>query len=135
MAKEKGGRMSDDYNGWTNRETWAVMLHLDNDKGLYDEYHEMFKQVCKEEDLGSRRWRYADVLKEWVTEFLHVSYWSEMGVDMPELLINMQDDVGSLWRVNWDELAQSIIQDIEDEIEYVAKEESASAKEIKNGIK
>ena len=24
-----------EYNGWPNRETWAVGLHLDNDYGLY----------------------------------------------------------------------------------------------------
>lgn len=25
------------YQGWTNYETWAVSLWLDNDKGLYHE--------------------------------------------------------------------------------------------------
>ena len=25
----------DEYNGWTNRETWAASLHLSNDYGIY----------------------------------------------------------------------------------------------------
>ena len=25
---------TDTYNGWANHETWAVVLHLDNDQGL-----------------------------------------------------------------------------------------------------
>ena len=30
-------KMTDDeYNGWTNRETWAVKLHWDNNPGDYD---------------------------------------------------------------------------------------------------
>ena len=137
MAKEKvGDRMSDDeYNGWTNRETWAVMLHLDNDQGLYDEYHERFKNCCDRNKQSPKTliWAFSDELREWVTEFLHISYWQEMGVDMPELVINMQDDIGSLWRVNWDEIARSIAEDIKNELEYTST--FNVEQEIKNGTK
>ena len=27
--------MSEEFNGWTNRETWAVALHFDNNGELY----------------------------------------------------------------------------------------------------
>ena len=124
--------MSENYNGWKNRETWAVKLHLDNDQGLYDEYHEIFKQICKEHKLGTRRWRYADALQEWVGDMLSAFYWKECGGEMPEWAIYMQDDVGSLWRVNWDEIAHSIVRDIEDEIEYTSTF-NVEQKEIKNG--
>ena len=27
---------TDEYNGWRNRQTWAVALHLGNDEGMYE---------------------------------------------------------------------------------------------------
>jgi len=121
--------MSENYNGWKNRETWAVMLHLDNDQGLYNEYHDLYKQVSKEEPTSEVLkpdqevlYNYSDQLKEWVSDFLHVSYWQEMGMDMPEWAINMQDDIGSLWRVDWDEITRSILEDIKVAEEYESNE-------------
>ena len=37
---------------------------------------------------------------------------------MPEWAESMMTDVGSLWRVNWDEIAHSIARDIKAELEY-----------------
>lgn len=114
---------SEEYNGWKNRETWAVMLHLDNDQGLYNDYHELYKEVSKEE-LTSEvlkpdeeiLYKYSDQLKEWVEDMCSPHYWQEHGMDMPEWAINMYEDVGSLWRVNWDDIARSIVENIlEDE--------------------
>jgi hypothetical protein len=33
----------------------------------------------------------------------------------------MMTDVGSLWRVNWDEIARSITEDIKTELEYTVE--------------
>jgi hypothetical protein len=76
---------NEDYNGWTNRETWAVGLHLSSDQDLQDEA----------KGMNSKQ------LEEFVDQ-LH-----EVSLETPEndLLRNMFIDIGSRWRVNWKELA------------------------------
>jgi hypothetical protein len=36
-----------DYQGWTNRPTWAVVLHLNNEQGSQDWAREIGKQALK----------------------------------------------------------------------------------------
>lgn len=38
------------YNGWTNRETWAVALHVNNDQGWQESVHESVRDVLAEQD-------------------------------------------------------------------------------------
>jgi hypothetical protein len=33
--------MCEEYNGWTNRETWGLALHIDNDQGLQEQASEL----------------------------------------------------------------------------------------------
>ena len=110
---------SEEYNGWKNRETWAVKLHLDNDQELYNEYHELYKQVSKEEPTSEVLkpdeeilYNYSDQLKEWVSDMISPSYWRQCCIDMPRWAELMNEDVGSLWRVNFDDVARSIVEEI-----------------------
>jgi hypothetical protein len=32
------------YEGWTNRETWAVALHINNDQGWQESVHEALRE-------------------------------------------------------------------------------------------
>ena len=108
-----------DYNGWTNRETWAVMLHLDNHRGLYHEYHELFKDCLEKYEAKQLVYKFSDSLRDWVQDMLSPRYWRiELDGQMPEWAESMMTDVGSLWRVNWDEIAHSIARDIKAELEY-----------------
>ena len=75
----------DTYNGYENRETWAVALWLNNDEGLY------------RETLG-RTGRY---IRQFVEDLLG----GEFGEN--EHIKSMREDVGSLWRVNWQEVEEA----------------------------
>ena len=119
---------NEDYNGWTNRETWAVMLHLDNDQALQHDYMELYEQVSKEDnnsevltDEQNVIYQYEDQLREWITDILHPNYWLDHNMKIPEWTINMMVDSGSLWIVNWKEITDRIIGNIKAEEEYANK--------------
>lgn len=43
-----------EYNGWTNYETWAVALWLDNEQGSYDYWRERAREVFGEYESGDQ---------------------------------------------------------------------------------
>lgn len=109
------------YNGWTNRETWAVSLHLNNDEGLYYDLARILEEAFLEDVDGSTREGWIrgvssaeDSLSEWVEEILSFDYWEDQGVPMPRGIQLMKSDVGSLWRVNWREIVEA---ELEEEIQ------------------
>lgn len=75
------------YEGWENRETWCLNLWLTNEKELYDTTFE----VCRDGDIQEA----ADKLKEFIEELRD-------GKGRPDIF----RDVGSLWRVNWRDIAE-----------------------------
>jgi hypothetical protein len=108
------------YNGWTNRETWAVSLHLNNDEGLYYDLARILEEAFLEDVDGSTREGWIsgvssaeESLSEWVEEILSFDYWEENG-GMPHGIQLMKNDVGSLWRVNWREIVEA---ELEEEIQ------------------
>jgi hypothetical protein len=90
----------DEYNGWTNRETWAAALHLSNDESLYN--------ICRRMVAGSSNNMIAgEDLERFVTDAVECVLYpnpNEPGEEWTRLMIS---DVGSFWRVDWKEVAQS----------------------------
>ena len=78
------------YNGWTNRETWACNLWLNNDESMYQFVYT---------EVGSPQ-----ALQEWVEGLDDLKSESE-------ILRNMFNDIGSMWRVNWDEIFNGLHED------------------------
>jgi hypothetical protein len=93
--------MSEDFNGWTNRETWAVALYFDNVGDLYETKRKAVKNLSHLEGQDLL-YILSRVLQEAI----------ESAVSKPSMFKNyeMARDIGSLWRVNWREIAQFIVE-------------------------
>ena len=103
--------MSDNtYNGWTNRETWALMLWINNDEGLVSWAREIVELA---EPHGIVQ--VEDQIRTWAETLLsHNLYTEEYGAPWPEGLATMAEDVGSLWRINWNEVAETLLEDLQE---------------------
>ena len=129
------------YNGWTNRETWALNLWLTADHGLYEMTRE---QVYNARELAISNARHAGFgitgpgtrfhsTQEWMESGLGIAYiarkigdavrafWGELtdpdeGLLPAETIITMLRDIGSEYRVNWGELGSSWLADLGDEL-------------------
>ena len=94
----------DDYNGWTNRETWACHLWLSNEEGLY---HWAEETAATSGADGLR-----DAL-EWLQEAVIDASDTYVYVEEAGLVFRTHDarltlgDIGSLWRVDWEEVAEA----------------------------
>jgi hypothetical protein len=95
------------YNGYSNYETWAVCLWLDNDEGLYDEArrtaNDALREVAVDSDEPTKEEKeeaarvLAPRIKEWLEEM------------MPELGANVFSDLlNAAWsEVDWLEVAST----------------------------
>jgi hypothetical protein len=125
--------MSDDkrYNGWTNYETWAVKLWIDNDEGTYDYWRETTREVWADSDdkhpnqfmdrSGNARSTLAERLKdEHDSQSDHPVFKAADGSVYADLLN------AALSEVDWYEIADSMLSDLaEDSDDDEPKYESA----------
>ena len=112
--------MTEEYNGWKNRETWATSLWIENDEGLQEEALEMTRNAIREDKLNATR-ILADNLKEWLETLLDFrAYRAEYGTEMSDGLQTMRDDIGSLYRVDWWEIAEAFLSHILEDEEVTA---------------
>jgi hypothetical protein len=93
--------MCEEYNGWSNRETWATKLHLDNDQSLNEYAWEFARAYDQAYELGQ-------VIKNWIEEDLLILE----NIAGNRGLWLMLTDIGSLYRVNWREIAQAYLDEI-----------------------
>ena len=108
--------MCEEYNGWKNRETWAAALHLSNDEGLYLMCEEMAEQAVADAAAYSdpieqrATWLMADALRdkwsEWKEDVIDAA--SGQGCPVPGLAL-MVGDVGSSYRVEWEDIAADYV--------------------------
>lgn len=110
------------YNGWTNYETWAVKLWMDNDQGSYSYWQETTREVWAETDdkspnqfcnhIDNARIMLADRLKDaHDSQSEHPVFAAAEGSVYADLLN------AALSEVNWHEIASSLLEDVEEAVE------------------
>ena len=93
--------MNTEYNGWTNRETWATALYINNDEGLINPLSEVAKLHDNLNDM-------ADEVEGFISQVLDFD-----NVSTNRNAFLMLQDIGSLYRVNWREIAESIMSEVQ----------------------
>ena len=101
-----------DYNGWSNRESWATALHIDNDQALLEIALDYARQEIEGHDKGEEinSYHLGQTLEGWITEDLLTL--ENISGNRPLWL--MLTDIGSLYRVNWRELADYYLDQVKE---------------------
>lgn len=129
--------MADEYNGWTNRETWALKLHLDNTESSQAWLRETAR-LAGENAEASKLWTVEeakvfateDAIRDAVeTAFERALYgfvarrgsagnvWEgddcgeTIGMHDASDVYRMIADVSSLWRVDFCEIARHVVEE------------------------
>ena len=106
------------YNGWSNRETWATMLHINNDEYLQETAMDYARTALEEHegeeegDISEALYCLEDTIQNWIEEDLL----TRENIAGNEGLWLMLTDIGSLYRVNWREIARSLLDDVKQEV-------------------
>jgi len=89
------------YNGWTNYETWSAKLWMDNDESSYHYWNHVAAQYAGDAyELGKVLEEYYDeAAEQWMSD--QASFFAD--------IFN-----AALQSVNWLEIAESLLEDIED---------------------
>lgn len=116
--------IDDKYNGWTNRETWAAALWIDNDPDTYEHRNELCSAAKSSKAIDTAfspsgwsiprdpEFILADSLRVWV-ESMAEEFYAEPAKNAG--LGNMFSDLGSIWRINYNEIAKNWLEDFEDD--------------------
>ena len=102
------------YEGWSNRETWAANLWLANDQGLYNETLDLLSVARQNAEEQGRTVQ--GLLADAIQELFESMFDPEEMPQTPEIA-NVRNDIGSMWRVDWHEIAGSWINDYPEEDE------------------
>jgi hypothetical protein len=99
-----------EYNGWHNYETWAVNLWMDNSQPMYQDMAQEYFDRADSDKYFTQKERaiidFADVLKE------------EHSENMPEVEGVYSDLLSaSLSEVNWYEIAEHYMEEIDSTVE------------------
>ena len=90
-----------EYSGWSNRETWATNLWLTNDYGMTKDLEIYFQELHNEGEPTTPEImrNFTDYIENFIGELLEFE-------NLNQTTYSMLTDIGSLYRVNWREIAE-----------------------------
>lgn len=117
MANNQDNTTTSDkkYNGWTNYETWAIGLWIDNDQATYlywrEEATRHVRQAAEDEMVERGLWTVQEAARHNLAQQLK----HELTEAAPNLGSSIYSDLlgAALDEVNWTELAENLLSDIE----------------------
>jgi hypothetical protein len=109
--------MCEKFNGWTNRETWATALWIDNDRGLHYTVQDFIQEAIMSKD-EDQEYACTTCLAENL-ESLFDEAFSDLE-EMTQTGPTMLKDIGSLYRVNWYEIAEAKLSELKTQEEVSA---------------
>ena len=100
--------MSEDYNGWTNYETWNVKLWLDNDEATFDDVHEAIRSLLDYPgwNIDDAAYRAGQRIEAYVRELPEVDVILSSASMAADLLGAALDNV------NWGEIGEGYLNDM-----------------------
>lgn len=114
------------YNGWTNYETWCVNLWLTNEEGSYHYWTETANEEWESPSHTSEHWTRSQAARFSLADRLK----NEIEEAQPDLGASMWADMlnAALCEVDWDEIANSFLEECEDEADEDDPEAEAPEK-------
>jgi hypothetical protein len=102
------------HEGWTNFETWAVNLWINNDRGSYEHYREL-AEIALEDTVESYEGKLDKTAREEATGLLAQRVRGEVEAAAPELGGTLYSDLlnAALSKVDWLEIAAAFFEDFE----------------------
>lgn len=109
--------MTDEYNGWRNRETWALQCWLTNEQELYTMVRDraitasMHYRSNARADLATRTGEANYIASEIKTLWGEITDENEAVLNL-QAILTMVRDIGSEYRVAWDEIGAAWLADV-----------------------
>ena len=106
----------ENFQGWTNRETWATNLWITNDQALYELARD-YASTALQEHQGEDHWQAQYCLEETLRSWIEEDLLTLENIKGNRDLWMMLTDIGSLYRVSWKELSEYYLNEIKEEVE------------------
>lgn len=91
--------------GWPNRETMAVYQYIAHDEDLYEMASSFRADAVNIEDRSLQKMYISEKLRHYFTQTTESVLSGAAELKIRIMIVN----IGSMWRVDWEEVAQAIL--------------------------